>query len=224
MCEIKRQEIIMKYELVQILIWPCRLIDVKLRTNRQNGSRFVVAKLGKYDTGEFLRSVILNEGTYNALISEMQIRKYHTIERIAIRPQNNVYHILTWDDVDRGICTRENLDEVQRDDEGKPIPFNQIVVFANLDNLKRFTINEVLDKEYIEINSPIVQNYLNFNNRQYFLKQQEEKRRREQEDYDQMMSDLYDAYEERKYSNMDMSEEERIMSALENGNGELYGF
>ena len=224
MCEIKRQEIIMKYELVQILIWPCRLIDVKLRTNRQNGSRFVVAKLGKYDTGEFLRSVILNEGTYNALISEMQIRKYHTIERIAIRPQNNVYHILTWDDIDRGICTREHLDEVQRDKEGKPILFNQIVVFANFDNLNRFTINEVLDKEYIEVNSPIVQNYLNFNNRQYFLKQQEEKRRKEQEDYDQMMSDLYDAYEERRYSDLDMSEEERIMSALENGNGELYGF
>ena len=214
----------MQYNIVQIVKWPCRLIDVKLRTNRQNGSKFVVAKLGKYNTGEFLRSVILNEGTYNALISEMQIRKYHTIERIAIRPQDNVYHILTWDDVDRGICTREHLDEVQRDKEGKPIPFNQIVVFANLDNLNRFTINEVLDKEYIEINSPIVQNYLNFNNRQYFLKQQEEKRRREQEDYDQMMSDLYDAYEERKYSNMDMSEEERIMSALENGNGELYGF
>lgn len=214
----------MKYQIIQKLVCPCRLIDVQLRTNRSNSSKFVVAKLGKYDTGEFLRSVILNEGTYNALISEMQIRKYHTIERIAIRPQNNVYHILTWDDVDRGICTREHLDEVQRDKEGKPIPFNQIVVFANLDNLNRFTINEVLDKEYIEINSPIVQNYLNFNNRQYFLKQQEEKRRKEQEDYDQMMSDLYDAYEERRYSDMDMSEEERIMSALENGNGELYGF
>lgn len=214
----------MQYNIVQIVKWPCRLIDVKLRTNRQNGSKFVVAKLGKYDTGEFLRSVILNEGTYNALISEMQIRKYHTIERIAIRPQNNVYHILTWDDVDRGICTREHLDEVQRDKEGKPIPFNLIVVFANFDNLNRFTINEVLDKEYIEVNSPIVQNYLNFNNRQYFLKQQEEKRRKEQEDYDQMMSDLYDAYEERRYSDMDMNEEERIMSALENGNGELYGF
>lgn len=214
----------MQYIIVQIVKWPCRLIDVKLRTNRQNGSKFVVAKLGKYDTGEFLRSVILNEGTYNALISEMQIRKYHTIERIAIRPQNNVYHILTWDDVDRGICTREHLDEVQRDKEGKPIPFNQIEVFANFDNLNRFTINEVLDKEYIEVNSPIVQNYLNFNNRQYFLKQQEEKRRKEREDYDQMMSDLYDAYEERRYSDMDMSEEERIMSALENGNGELYGF
>lgn len=214
----------MQYHIVQIVKWSCRLIDVKLRTNRQNGSRFVVAKLGKYDTGEFLRSVIMNEGTFNALIKEMQIRKCHTIERIVIRPQNNVYHILTWDDIDRGICTREHLDEVQRDKEGKPILFNQIVVFANFDNLNRFTINEVLDKEYIEVNSPIVQNYLNFNNRQYFLKQQEEKRRKEQEDYDQMMTDLYDAYEERKYSNMDMSEEEKVMSALENGNGEPYGF
>lgn len=214
----------MKYHIIQKLIWPCRLIDVKIQTNRSNGSKFVVAKFGKYDNGEFLRSVIMNEHKYGFLLSEMQSRKYHTIERIALRPQNNVYHILTWDDVDRGICTMEHLDEIQRDKEGKPITFNQIVVFANLDNKNRFTINEVLNKEYIEVNSPIVQNYLNFNNRQYFLKQQEEKRRMEQEDYDQMMSDLYDAYEERRCSDLDMSEEERIMSALENGNGELYGF
>ena len=214
----------MKYETVQKIVWPCRLIDVKLRTNRWNGFKFVVAKLGKCDTGEFLRSVIMNEHTYDFLQSEMSIRKRHTIERIVIRPQNNVYHILQWDDVDRGICTREHIDEVQRDNEGKPILFNQIVVFANLDNMDLFTANEVVDKEYIEVNSPIIQNYLNFNNQQYFLKQQEERRKRRESDYDQMMSDLYDAYEEKRYSDMDMSEEERVMSALENGNGELCGF
>lgn len=224
MCEIKSQEIIMKYETVQKIVWPCRLIDVKLRTNRRNGFKFVVAKLGKCDTGEFLRSVIMNEHTYDFLQSEMSIRKRHTIERIVIRPHNNVYHILQWDDVDRGICTREHLDEVQRDNEGKPIPFNQIVIYANLDNKNLFTVDKVLDKEYIEVNSPIVQSYLNFNNQQDFLKQQEERRKRRESDYDQMMSDLYDAYEEKRYSDMDMSEEERVMSALENGNGELCGF
>lgn len=214
----------MKYRIIKKSIWPCRFIDVKLRTNRQNGSKFVVAKLGKYDTGEFLRSLILNEGTYNAIISEMRIRKHHTIERVVLRPLNNVYHILTWDDVDREICTRKHLDEVQRDKEGAPIPFNQIVVFANLDSMNLFTVDEVVEKEYIEVNSPIVQNYLNFNNQQYYLKQQEEKKRKKLEDYEQMTSDMYDAYEERRYSDMDMSEEERIMAALENGNGELYGF
>ena len=187
----------MQYNIIQKLTWPCRIIDVQLQTTRSNGSKFVVAKLGKYDDGEFLRSVIMNEHTYDFLLSEMQIRKYYTIERVVIRPLINVYHILQWDDIDRRICTREHLDEVQRDNEGKPIPFNQIVVFVNLDNKNRFTINEVLDKEYIEVNSPIVQNYLNFNNRQYFLKQQEEKRRKEQEGYYQMMSNLYDAYDER---------------------------
>ena len=170
------------------------------------------------------RTIATEPHTYDFLQSEMSIRKRHTIERIVIRPQNNVYHILQWDDVDRGICTREHIDEGQRDNEGKPIPFNQIVVFANLDNINRFTIDEVLDKEYIEVNSPIVQNYLNFNNQQYYIQQIEVKRRKEQEDYNQMMSDMYDAYEETRYSEMDMSEEERVMSALENGEGELYGF
>jgi len=214
----------MQYSIIQKLIWPCRLIDVQLQTTRSNGFKFVVAKLGKYNTGEFLRSVLLHEATYNVLMSEMHTRQFHTIERTVIRPQNNVYHILQWDDIDRRICIREHLNEVQRDNEGKPIPFNQIVVFANLDNINRFTIDEVLDKEYIEVNSPIVQNYLNFNNQQYYIQQIEVKRRKEQEDYNQMMSDMYDAYEETRYSEMDMSEEERVMSALENGEGELYGF
>lgn len=212
----------MIYKIAQNLKWPCRVIDVKLKTNRANGSKFVVAKLGKYDTDEFLRSVIMNEHKYDFLLSEMKIRKYHTIERITLRPQNNVYHILQWDDIDRGTCTREHIDEIQRDNEGKPILFNQIVVFANLDNTNRFTVNEVLDKEYIEVNSPIVQSYLNFNNQQYFLKQQEERRKLREADYDQMMGGFHDAYEEK--ANMDMSEEERVMSALENGNGELCGF
>lgn len=214
----------MQYQIVQNLKWLCRVIDVNLRKNRSNGSNFVVAKLGKYDTGEFLRSVILREATYNYIFSEKQKKKCHTIERITIRPQNNVYHILTWDDVDRGICTREHIDEVQRDKDGNPIVFNQIVVYANLDKQNRFAINEVLDKEYIEVNSPFVQNYLNFNNRLHYLQKQERKLKKEQEDYNQMLSDLFDACENRKYSEHNMSEEERIMHALENGEGELYGF
>lgn len=214
----------MYYDVIQKQKLYCRVIDVRLLQNRINGSNFVVAKLGKYASGEFLRSVILHEATYSHIVSELQIKKYHSIERVAIRPQNNVYHILQWDDVDRGICAREHVDEVQRDKEGKPIKFNQIVVFANLDNLNCFTVNEVLDKEYIEVNSPFVQNYLDFNNQQYYFQLQERKREKEQEDYNQMMSDLYDAYKERRHSDTDMTEEERIMSALENGEGELCGF
>ena len=154
----------MQYDVVQKTKCLCRIIDVKLITARRCNFKFVVVKLGKYDTGELLRSLILYEHVYKYMISEMQSRKCHTIDRIAITPHNSVYHILTWDDVDKGICVREHVDEVQKDKDGNPIKYNKIVVYANLDNQNRFTIDEVLDKEYIEVNSSIVQNYLNFNN------------------------------------------------------------
>ena len=90
--------------------------------------------------------------------------------------------------------------------------------------MNRFSVDEVLLKEFIEINSPRVQDYLNFNNQQYYLQQQEEKRKLQEAEYCQMMSDLYDAYEEKRYSDTRMSAEEMVMSALENGNGELFGY
>ena len=119
----------MQYHIVQKLKWPCRVIDVQLKKNRNNNSKFVVVKFGKYDTIEFLRSVILPEDDYNDMVSEMQERKCHTISQIEIQPENGVYHILTWDDVDRGICTREHIGEIQRDKDGNPIIFNSIFVF-----------------------------------------------------------------------------------------------
>ncbi|MBQ2361108.1 MAG: hypothetical protein II398_09475, partial [Prevotella sp.] len=72
----------MQYHIVQKLKWPCRVIDVQLKKNRNNNSKFVVVKFGKYDTIEFLRSVILPEDDYNDMVSEMQERKCHTISQI----------------------------------------------------------------------------------------------------------------------------------------------
>lgn len=211
----------MKYEIIQKLRWSCRVIDVKLKKNRSDESKFVVVKFGKYDNGEFLRSVILNKFTYDGVLHELQTKTRHTIERVAIRPQNNVYHILQWDDVDRGICTREHIYEVQRDDEGIPMMFNQIVVYANLDGKNHFTIDNVLDKEYIDVNSPLAQNHLNFNNRMHYLLEQKSK---EEQAYNQMMDAFYEANESKRCLDMYMTEEERVMLALENGEGELYGF
>lgn len=212
----------MQYQIIQNLTWPCRVIDVNLKKNRTNNSKFIVVKLGKYDTGDFLRSVILSESKYNNIVTDMQTKKYHTIERIVISPQNCVYHILTWDDVDRGICTKEHIGEIQRDKDGSPILFNQIVVFAKLDNRNYFSINEILDKEYIEVNSPIVQEYINYNNQQHFWQQQDAVLRKRQEFYNQMTSDLYDTYEDRKYVEMDHHEwsEEDVWDAMTDG---MYG-
>ena len=215
---------IMNYEIVQKLTWNCRFIEVKRKNNRGNGSEFVLVKLGKYDTGDFLRSLILPVANYDKIYADFQKRGCHVIERFAIRPQNNVYHILQWDDIDRGVCSREKIGEVQRDSNGSPIAFSQIVIYANIDNQYRFSVDQVLEKEYIEVNSPLVQNYLNYNNRKTYLQQLEAERQQEQNDYEEWMSNLYDAYERNRYSDMDMSEEDMVMAALENGEGECYGY
>jgi len=216
----------MQYQVDQRLIWNCRAIDVRMQTNRQNGSKFVLVKLGKYEDGDFLCSVILNERVYNSLMEEMRIKKLHTIERLAIRPSVNVYHILNWDDIDRHKCVRDNIGEIERNNKGQPIAYNQIVIFTNIDGkyTKYLDVENVLSREYLEVNSPYAPNALKFNNRAYFLAQREERNRQEEEKWEEMMADMYDAYENHRYDDMDMSPEERVMSALENGMGELYGY
>ena len=218
----------MRYDIAQKMIRYCRIIDVKLQTNRAEDSKFVVSKLGDYYNSEFLCSHCTSERNYNSLFNNMQNQKRYTIDRCVVRLHINVYHIFSWDDIDRGLCSKEHVGEIQRDTEGIPIPFKQIVIYSNINNKLRPTINEILDKEYIEINSPYIQNYLNFNNQQYYLQQQKnqriQKEMRNQEDYAEYMDRVYKTYEKKQFVDIDMSEEDRIMSALENGDGELYGF
>lgn len=182
----------MQYQVVQKLIWNCCVINVSMHTNRQNGRRFVLVKLGKYENGQFLCSIILNEYTYEYFLEEMKTKKLHTIERLAIRPNVNVYHILTWDDVDRGKCTRNNIGEVERNKNGIPVVYNQIVIFANVDGMNTgvLRVDDVLAREYIEINSPNVNNAIRFNNRANFLAKQAQKTKQCEE----LMDSMYDAY------------------------------
>ena len=215
----------MQYEIIQRLTLPCRIIEVQQKTNRQDGSQFIVFKLGEYVSGHFICSIITSKYRYDSLNIDMRNKQRHTIDKVAIKPQNNVYRILTWDDVDRGKCTRNHISEVERGQDGVPILYEQIVVYVNKDGKGRPTIDSVLSNDYIEENSPFVHNALNFNNRDYYLRQQEEKRdlseREEHALYEEM---LYNASEVKRCSNMDMSEGEIIMNALENGEGEMFGF
>ena len=218
----------MKYDIAQKMIRYCRIIDVKLQTNRVEGSKFVVYKLGDYYNSEFLCSHCTSERNYNSLVDNMRNQKRYTIDRCVVRLHIIVYHLFSWDDVDRGFCSKEHIGEIQRDTKGIPIPFKQIVIYSNINNKLRPTINEILDKEYIEINSPYIQNYLNFNNQQYYLQQQKNQRIQKemgnQEDYVEYIDRVYKSYETKQFVDIDMSEEDRIMSALENGDGELFGF
>lgn len=213
----------MQFKILNKIIWQCRLTSVTLHPMK-DGHQFVLAKFSKLDTLEFLFSYIYNERNYEALFNDMQTKRVHTIERLLIELQERSYHKLTWDDVDRGICQRDKIGEIQRNSEGRPLIYSQIVVFAHIDNRPFPDVKEILKEEYIDISSPSASKALAFNNIDSFHAKLEAKRRKEEMEQDDWEARAYEEYEEHKYDDMDLSKEEQIMRALKNGDGEYHGF
>ena len=123
----------LQHTIIQKLTWNCYVSDVTVKHNRHKSYDFVVVKFAKSDNGEFLRSFHLNISFLPYLEDEKKSKRLHTIERVALQPKIPVYHILTWDDVEKKTCTREHVGEIQRDKFGNPIRFSQIVVYCNID-------------------------------------------------------------------------------------------
>lgn len=205
----------MQYEIIQTQKCKCRVLGFELKKNHYNNSDFLVAMLGKYDTGDFLCSVISNKAIsmQNELQTSINKKTPYTIDRIAIKPYNCVYHKLTWDDVRKKVCDYKHVGEIQRDFEGNPILWKQIVVYTNINGCNFPNVNEILDKEYIEVNSPFVQAWLDYINP--FSYNRGSRHHNIIEDYGEYNND---------YCDSDMTDEERVMAALENGYGEYYGY
>ena len=230
----------MQYKIIEKREIPCRIIDWKL-CRRKNNSKFVVVYWGEYDSGNFLRSVpdlggYVDDSKINEIKSLIQNRTKFYIYRSIIRPSVDMYHKITWNDVDAGKHSREHLGEIERDKYGHPIQYNKIVVYTDLltEDIRNEIspeylpedneIKDVLDENYIKINDPYVHKALQFNNRLSYLERKERERREKEEKDEKIFSNFYDSYEERHYDKIGMSEEDEIMDALENGDAEVYGF
>lgn len=213
-----------KYKIVQDLVWQCRISSVVPKSN------FVVLKFCKHDTGEHLFSIIRRLDNLNIYREHMANKTVHTIHRIVIESNVLVYHKITWDDVERGISTKEHVGEVQRDETGNFIKWRRVVVYANLDEKFEPSAGNQFYKENVEIDSRLALTAITYNNRETYLASHSEivenevDEEEEEREYYRMMDAAYAAYEKRQYDEIGMSEEDRIMSALENGEGEYYGF
>lgn len=67
-----------------------------------------------------------------------------------------VYRLLTFDDVERKHCTKEQVGKVDRDDSGNLLPLSEYILYATSDKVLRDRIS----KEFIETNSTILSQYL----------------------------------------------------------------
>lgn len=207
----------MNYKVINDSVWMCRLIDAQQKKN------CVVAKFGRYDTGEFLFSLVRDSYILPICKEELQKRKSHYIHQIEYESSVGFYHIYTWDDVDNGLCTANHVGEVQRDKNNNPMVWTRVIVFGNMDNAGIPDADKTLHKEYVEINTPEAKKALEYRKKPFNQGKTYVKRRYDNED-NYISDEAYVANEQRKWDRMDMNEEDRIMDALENGMGELYGF
>lgn len=206
-----------KYEIIQDLIWNCRILEVV-----DKGS-FLIMKIVRHETNEFLCSIIRSDRHFDKTLLEGDRYKkiISTIHRVEIRTKVPVYHKLTWDDVERGICQKSNVGEVQRDSNGVPFLYgagSTIVLFEDFAHSKENLVGNQFIQNYIEPTDSRSQNLLNYTN---------PFKRRSTSHFDDTnypSDDVYKAAQRRQWDLMDMSEEDRVMDALENGMGELYGF
>lgn len=204
------------YEIIQDIPIKCQLVGM-----RENDDYWVLifATSQNYDIiCHIIRyKRIISEKNYEALQNAIRNETCFIIHRVAIKSNVGVYHKYTWVDVDNNICKPWQVGMVQRDENNKPIEYSIVVVYGNLRDKGKPNVENVFLKEYVEKNTPEADAALAFKGR-LDLKEDDD-------DYydDESEQDYYDPYIADEYRRS-MSEEDAIMDALENGNGEYYGY
>lgn len=148
----------MQYKVIRQTELSCRIIGVEKHRNSGDDSEFVVYKLGDYN-GHFICSQTARLFAYDRYLNDLKTQKGYKVIRSVIQFQDKMCHRFSWDDLEKKLCTWEQCGKIQKDKEGKPIEVNHAVVYTNINNKVRPTINEILNRDYIEVNSPLLQFY-----------------------------------------------------------------
>lgn len=147
----------MQYKVIRQTELSCRIIGVEKHWNAGDGAEFVVYKLGDHN-GQFICSHTARLSAYDRYLNDLITQKGYKVIRSVIQFQDKMCHRFSWDDFERKLCTWEQCGKIQKDKEGKPIEVNHAIIYTNINN-KRPTVNEILNRDYIEINSPLLQFY-----------------------------------------------------------------
>lgn len=239
-----------KYEIVQESVLACRVskIDedrikdcVILRIVKYDTGEFLCSKIRTIPKQNLTK---INDYVKKGIL--MQIRM------VEVRLKVDMHHYLTWDDVFKGVTNRAYVNKVQCDIFGNPLVYKAGTVIRLFDyfgehikihkELRNGQLCEVVEsgtitspelvgnqmcQDYAEVGSSYAAEKLKYSNRESYLRSKKTDEMSLQEDNDDCRSNFYDSWienaERRSYEEYDMSEEDMIMSALENGQGEVFG-
>lgn len=142
------------------------------------GNTFLLIKFADCRTNKFLFSYIANKVSkgdyrYEYIKNKMDAKAKSTIIKYRIKLSNPAYRICTWDAIGRGEKLKARPGEVVRDDNNNPIPYTDIIIYADLDKHEggypRKPIDKVIQDEYISVDDhPNVDHILNFNSKKYY--------------------------------------------------------
>ena len=202
----------MQYSIKQYSQQVCYLQSVELKGN--NNYKITICHFCDNKTNKHIFDYVMNgDHCYHELLNEVRTKKLHSVYLLTIVPMIPVYHKITWQDVNMGLQSRQNLGEIQKDSTNRPIVFNELSIYAYIDGQKdNLTPNYILDKEYIAVNHPYIDSYLNYNNMAAWYARCERER---QESYD------YDGGDE-SYGGWTQRELEDAADAAYEGYSRLY--
>lgn len=199
------------YSIVEDVKVPCKIVAVE----KKDG--FWVMKIAAYSNGEILCHLVKTDWVMERMQSIykelMHTQRLLFIHRVTLKPDVKVYKRFDYADWSNHLCSFGQIGEIQRDKEGVAIQYNQVVVYANFMDKGKPTEGEVYIKQYVEVTSPMAQKALAY-------RHAEQKDPESYDSYDNISFDPW-LYEENRRN---MSDEELIMDALEEGNAECFGF
>lgn len=217
----------MLYTILNKIEWPVRIKSTLLKT-KGNWSATIVKFQSLWSSG-YACSMVYPAIAYSNMVKDMKKKTQHTFQKVTVKLNIPCYKIITWDDIEKDSNLEGHVYEIMRKDD-KPMIFDTINMFVNLDGHARPSVEEILEHEYRAINHPSIGKYISYNSREEFKqmlkKKQEIELANEEEEYREWklaMSGLCNI-EENYDDPRDWSEEEQVMNALENGNGEYFGF
>ena len=202
------------------------LIVLKMRDYKTHKHVFTLSRWGSGNISE-----------YEKWRDERMPLKY---KEVHVKLEKECLYKYTWDDFGDGRCKREKVGEVHKDDDGNPVFYTSMVVYVPIqeipepffEQMLKLKCQEIFKEHYVEndgsfeyISSLCYRNC-------YDARREAEKRRKAEEnevhseseaDYELVRS-FWDMPEKEAYDRSDMSEEDDIMDALENGDAEKYGF
>lgn len=143
----------------------CYLQSVELKS--KDNYKITICQFCDSRTDKHIFDYVINDGySYQELLDEVKTKNLHSVSLLTVVPATPVYHRISWQDVNMGLQSRNNLREIQKDQNNTPIIYEEINIYAYIDCDKyALRPEDILDKEYVAINDPHIDSYLNYNNK-----------------------------------------------------------